>query len=101
MRILIWKHHINCIHEKVKKNIGVLSEMSKTAILFFCPFVRKIILWETLKDQLKTFNIYNRQKHASRLIIYKDKFTQPLMKKLNAPNVYKLNIYQIRSTIYV
>ena len=41
-------------------------------------------------------NLYRQQKHASRIILGKDKFShaKPLLKKLNVLNIFQLNIYQ-------
>ena len=45
----------------------------------------------------KLKQIYSKQKHASRNIYYEDKqtYARPLLKKLNALNIYQINIYQI------
>ena len=41
-------------------------------------------------------SLYRQQKHAARIIYFKDKLThaEPLLKKMNALNVYQLNIFQ-------
>ena len=55
------------------------------------------IAWaSTNKSKLK--KILNKQKHASRIIYFKDKFTSaaPLMQNFNVLNIYQLNtIYQV------
>ena len=44
----------------------------------------------------KLMGLYRQQKHAARIIYYKDKLThaKPLLKNLNALYVYELNIFQ-------
>ena len=46
--------------------------------------------------EAETFNIKTRQKHAARIIYFKDRFThsKPLMQSLMALNIYQLNIYK-------
>ena len=53
------------------------------------------IAWaSTYPTNLK--RIHLKQKHAARIVYSKDKFTnsKPLLKNLNALNVYQINIYQ-------
>ena len=47
-------------------------------------------------SRTKLDNILKKQKHAVRIIYNKDKFThsKPLMRDMNALNVYQINIFQ-------
>ena len=49
----------------------------------------------TNKSKFK--KILNKQKHASRIIYFKDMYTSatPLMQNFNVLNIYQLNIYQV------
>ena len=78
---LIWKHHINCIQDKISKSLGVLY---KARIYLNEKYLKQVyfsvnrpylnygnISWgSTSKTNLK--HLLNRQKHASLLIFYKD-----------------------------
>ena len=103
---LTWRPHINCIENKISTNIGVLYKarlvlnVECTKQLYF-SFIHSYlnyanIAWaSTNKSKLK--KILNKQKHASRIIYFKDKFTSaaPLMQNFNVLNIYQLNIYQV------
>jgi hypothetical protein len=100
-----WKAHIDYLNTKITKNIGVLYKarpmLSQENLkhLYF-SFIQTYytygnIAWaSTNKSNLKS--LYRRQKHAVRIVYKKDKFThaEPLLKLLNALNVYRINIYQ-------
>ena len=103
---LNWKDHIHCIENKISKNIGILYKArlvlnEKSTKQLYFSFINSYlnygnIAWgSTSKTNLKI--LFRRQKHASRIIYFKDKVThaRPLMKSFNALNIYQLNIYQI------
>ena len=50
----------------------------------------------------KIKNLFNKQKRAARIFFNEDKLThaRPLLKKLNALNVYQINIFQILILMY-
>ena len=56
----------------------------------------RILHGQVSTHKSKLVTLYRRQKHASRLIHFKDKFThaQPLLKSMNALNIFQINIYQ-------
>ena len=103
---LTWKDHINCINAKVSKNIGLLYKArflldEKCSKQLYFSFIYSYlnyanIAWaSTHKSKLK--GLLRKQKHASRIIYFKDKYThaKPLMQKMKSLNIYQLNIYQI------
>ena len=47
-------------------------------------------------NQNKLKKLYNKQKHAARIIYNEDRYSpsKPLMKNLNILNIYQLNIYE-------
>ena len=103
---ITWRNHIASIESKVSKNLGILYKartylnINSTKQLYF-SFIHSYlsygnIAWaSTNKSKLNT--LHRRQKHASRIIYFKDKNThaKPLLKKLNALNIYQLNVYQV------
>ena len=72
---LTWKKHIQLIENKVSKNVGVLYKASKAILK----------------------KLFGKQKQAARIIYNQDRFTQarPLLKTLNALNVYQINLLQV------
>ena len=102
---LTWKKHIQLI-ENVSKNIGVLYKASKLISskclrsIYFSFIHSSInyanIAWaSTNKTNLK--KLFEKQKQAARIIYNQDRFTQarPLLKTLNALNVYQINLLQV------
>ena len=102
---LTWRPHIDLIEKKISKYLGILYNARRTLNeectkqLYF-SFIHSYlnygsITWSsTNKTKLKT--LHRRQKHAARIIYFKDRFThsKPLMKSLKALNIYQLNIYK-------
>ena len=102
---LSWKHHIKIVENKLAKKIGLLyrvnqylNESSLKTVYF--SYIHSYlnyanIAWaRTYPANLK--RIHLKQKHAARIVYNKDKFpnSKPLLKNLNALNVYQINIYQ-------
>ena len=100
-----WIDHIRTVENKIiTKNIGLpyrvsqfLNEDSLKAVYF--SYIHSYlnyanIPWaSTYATKLK--RIYRKQKHAVGIVFNKDKLThsKPLLKNLNALNVYQINIY--------
>ena len=98
--------YISSIENKISKNIGILY---KARLLLNKPCIKQLyfsyihsylnygnIAWaSTNKGKLKV--LLRRQKHAARLINFKNKFihAKPLLVDMKALNIYQLNIYQI------
>ena len=102
---LSWKDHIKMVENKLAKNLRLLycvnqylNESSLKTVYF--SYIHSYlnyanIAWaSTYPTNLK--QIHLKQKHAARIVYNKDKFTnsKPLLKNLNALNVYQINIYQ-------
>ena len=103
---LTWKKHIQLTENKVSKNVSVLYKASKLmntkclrSINF--SFIHSYINYaniaraSTNKTNLK--KLFAKQKQAARIIFNKDSFThaRPLLKILNALNVYQINLLQV------
>ena len=102
---ITWNDQIDIVKRKVSKCIGVLYKAKfildqKCLKHIYFSFIYSYINYGNIAwastNQSKLKKIYNKQKHASRIIYNKDKFThaKPLMKSLNALNVYQINIFQ-------
>ena len=103
---LTWKKHIQLIENKVSKNVGVLYKISKLIkskylqSIYF-SFIHSYInyanmaLASTNKTNLK--KLFGKQKQAACIILNQDRFThaRPLLKTLNALNVYQINLLQV------
>ena len=102
---ITWKEHIKLIENKIAKNIGILYKakflLNQTCLrniyysFIHCYLNYANIAWCST-NRSKLTKLFNKQKHASRIIFNVDKFThsRPLMKNLNVLNVYQINIYQ-------
>ena len=106
-----WVEHIRTVETKLAKNIGLLyrakpllEEKSLKSIYF--AYIHSYlnyanIAWaSTYRTKLKTIHFH--QKHAARIVFNEDKLTQscPLLRSLNALNVYQINLYQHLAFIY-
>ena len=110
--IVSWKHHINIVSIKVCKSIGmlyrtrcILSKFLRKQLYFSfinCYLNYANIAWaSTNKSKLQA--LYRHQKHAARIINFKDKFTfaKPLFQQINAMTVYEMNIFQTLCFMYL
>ena len=108
---ITWSNHINIIEKKIAKNIGLLYKaralLNKESlkIIYFSYMHSYLnyanIAWaSTYFTKLKT--IHYQQKHAARIIFYEDILThsRPLLRSLNALNVYQINLYQHANFMY-
>ena len=103
---LTWKKHIQLIENKDSKYVGVLYKASKLInskclrSIYF-SFIHSYInyaniAWgNTNKTNLK--KLFGKQKQAARIILNQDRFThaRPILKALNALNVYQINLLQV------
>ena len=108
---LNWKCHTDLLLNKISKNVGILYKASKL-LNFKClkniyfalthSYINYAnIAWaSSYKTGLK--KIFLKQKHAVRIIFHENRLThtRPLLKKLNALNVYQTNLYQVSSFMY-
>ena len=100
-----WKDHIKTVENKFAKNIGLincasyfLNEHSLKTIYFF--YIHSYlnyanIAWvSTYVTKLKKINLL--QKRAVRFVFNEDRLShsRPLLRKIDALNVYQINLYQ-------
>ena len=109
---IFWKHHINIVSTKTCKNIGILCRtrciLSKFLLkqLYFsfinCYLNYVNIAWASANIS-KLQALYRHQKHATRVINFKDKFTsaKPLLKQINVMTVHEMNIFQTLYFMYL
>ena len=108
---LSWETHIASINSKISKSIGILYKsrniLNKNLLkqLYFsfihCHLNYANIVWaSTHKSKLNC--IYRTQKHAIRVIYFKDRYThsKPLFDDIKAMNVYEINVFQILSFMF-
>ena len=101
---LTWQSHIHYIENKSSKNIGLLYKATflnqKCLKSIYFSFIHSYINYankpwaSTIQTKMK--KLFRCQKHVSRIIYNEDTTThaRPLMKSLNALNVYQINILQ-------
>ena len=81
---LNWKAHIHYVEKKISKNLGILYKarylLNKSYLkLIYFAFIHSYIsygsiVW-TCTKKTKLATLLQRQKHASRIINFKDKYT--------------------------
>ena len=106
-----WVEYIRTVETKLAKNIGLLyrakpllEEKSIKSIYF--AYIHSYlnyanIAWaSTYRTKLKTIHFY--QKHAVRIVFNEDKIilSRPLLRSLNALNIYQINLYQHLAFMY-
>ena len=109
---IFWKHHINTVSTKLSKSIGILYR----ARCILCKFLQKKLYFSFINCYLNYANIawasinnsklqslFCHQKHAARIINFKDKFAsaKPPLEQINAMTVYKINIFQALCFLYL
>ena len=106
-----WEEHLCTVETKLAKNIRLLyctkplpKEKSLKSIYFayiHSYLIYANIAWaSTYRTKLKT--MYFHQRHAVRIVFNEDKLTQsrPLLRSLNALNLYQINLYQHLEFMY-
>ena len=102
-----WKEHIKTVENKLSKNIGLLC---KTKQLLDNESLKSInfsyihsylnyanIFWASANPRKLKKIHYLQQKQAARIIIFNEYrlcHSRPLLKNLNALNVYQINLFQ-------
>jgi hypothetical protein len=106
-----WKYHINTICTKVSKSIGILYKarifLNKRNLnqLYF-SFIHSYINYANIAwastHKSKLVKLYRRQKHAARLINFKDRMTsaKPLLQDMKALTVYELNVFNVLCFVF-
>ena len=103
---LSWKQHINDVSTEISKSIGILYKsrgIVKQPLLkqlyfsfIHCHLNYANIAWaSTCKSKLE--GLYRHQKHAARIIKFKDRFihAQPLLDDMKALNIFQINLFRI------
>ena len=104
--LLMKTSHGNDVSTKISKSIGILYKsrgivkQSLLKQLYFsfihCHLNYANIAWaSTYKSKLE--GLYRRQKHAARIINFKDRFThtQPLLHNMKSLNIFQINLFHI------
>ena len=108
---LNWKCHTDLLLNEISINVGILYKASKLlnfkclkniyfALIHSYINYANTALASSYKTGLK--KILLKEKHAVRIIFHENQLThtRPLLKKLNALNVYQINLYQVSSFMY-
>ena len=108
---LSWKQHINDVNTKMSKSIGIfyksrgIVKQPLLKQLYFsfihCHLDYANIAWaSTYKSKLE--GRYRHQKHAVRIINFKDRFNrvQPLLHNIKALNLFQVNLFHIISSMF-
>ena len=101
-----WNRHVELIENKISKNIGILYRASlyldkESLKSIYFSFINSYISYCNIAwastSKTKLTRIFTKQKHAFRIIYYESKYvhSEPLMRKMNALNVYQINIFRI------
>ena len=99
---LTWRKHINL---KVSKAIGILYKarlvLSRRCLIhLYYSFIHSYLNYANIAwgstNKSKLQSLYRHQKHASRIINFKDKFThsKPLLQSMKVLNIFQINIFQ-------
>ena len=108
---LSWREHINVIQSKISKNIGIIRKakpflnigsLKKSYFSFIHSYLNYCnIAWASTNPS-KTKKLFSKQKQVCRLIFNENRYapSHPLLLKLRALDVYKLNIHQILTFIF-
>ena len=101
-----WNRHMKLVENKIQKNIGILDRASlyldkESLKSIYFSFINSYISYCNIAwastSKTKLTRIFTKQKHAFRIIYYESKYvhSEPLMRKMNALNVYQINIFRI------
>ena len=95
----VQKYFQQSLHQKfVERNI-VIDSVLKTN----CWTYRIKSKTTKVTNKSKLQGLYRHQKHATKIINFKDKFTspKPLLDEINAMTVYEMNIFQTLCFMYL
>ena len=98
-----WNRHIELVENRISKNIGIrhraslyLDKESLRSIYFLSihSYISYCNIAWASTSKAKLTRIFTKQKHAFRIIYNKSKYVhpKPLIPKMNALNVYQINI---------
>ena len=100
-----WNWHIKLVENKILKSNGILYRASlyldkESLKSIYFSFINSYISYCNIAwastSETKLTRIFNKQKHAFWIIYNKSIYvhSKPLMQKMNALNVYQINIFQ-------
>ena len=103
---LSWKYHIEYVSTKIAKSIGILYKsrhiLNKALLkqLYF-SFIHSYLNYANIAfastHKTKLLPLYRQQKHAIRVINFKDRLThaKPLLVEMRVLSLYEINIFQV------
>ena len=102
---LTWKPQIETIKRKISKSIGMMYKaryvLNKSCLKqIYFSFIHSYINYANIAwggtHKSKLLPMLRQQKHAARIIFFKDKqsHARPLMREMKAINIYQINILQ-------
>ena len=105
------KQHIDIVSSKISKSIGILYKsrdvlskqyLKQLYVSFIHNYINHANIARTSTSKSKLERLYHCQIHASRVIYYKDWYTNasPLLNDMKALSVFKLNIFNILCFLY-
>jgi hypothetical protein len=108
---LSWKNQIENVSNKISKSIGILyrtrviiskKNLKQLYFAFIHSYINYACIAWASTNKTKLACLYRHQKHAMRVINFKDRFTHaaPLFLDIKALSIYKLNIYNILCLVF-
>ena len=108
---LSWKHHIKNVRSKVFKSIGILYRTrdfidKRNLYKLYYAFIHSYLNYGCMAwastNRTKLKSLFSAQKHALRVINFKDRFsdTHQLFLNIRALSIYKLNIFNILCLVF-
>ena len=108
---LSWKQRIDIVSSKISKSIGILYKsrnvsskhcLKQLYFSFIHNYVNYAYIAWASAGKSKLERLYRYQKHASRVIYHKDRYTHasPLLNNMKALNAFKSNTFKILCFMY-
>ena len=96
-----WNDHIKTVENKLAKNIGLLNRASyflneHSLKTIYFSYIHSYLNYANIACMTKLKEINLLQKRAVRFVFNEDRLShsRPLLRKINALNVYQINLYQ-------
>ena len=108
---LTWRPHIKTVENKISKNLGILfraKEFLDVQCLkqLYFSFVHSYLTYCNIAwgstNSTKLRKLYNKQKHACRIIFGDDKYTSVThrFQEIRALNIFQINIHQVLTFMF-
>ena len=98
---ILWKNHIKTVENKLAKNIGLLNRASyflneHSLKTIYFSYIHSYLNYANIACMTKLKEINLLQKRAVRFVFSEDRLShsRPLLRKIDALNVYQINLYQ-------